>query len=305
MIAENTFRREAMAEMPKTERDRAGWIGECIRKYAESEENTIPLESGSEPAWEEPLVGFSRGDDPLYQKLKEEIGPFFWTPAEIFAKTFSDAKAAADGLTVISWILPQTEQTRLDNSREKTLPAERWTFSRKYGEDFNIKLRDHVVRVLGETGCDAVAPMNSPLWKWEKSERYGFSSSWSERHAAYVSGLGTFGLCDGLITPRGKAMRCGSVVARIAVPPSERPYDDHHAYCLHYFDGSCGKCIKRCPADAISREGGHDKEKCFNYLHDVTEKYVQSRYGFKTSPCGLCQTGVPCEATNPVSARKG
>jgi epoxyqueuosine reductase QueG len=100
-------------------------------------------------------------------------------------------------------------------------------------------------------------------------------------------------------------MRCGSVVARISVPPSQRPYDDHHAYCLYYFDGSCGKCIKRCPADAISKEGGHDKEKCFDYLHNVTEKYIESRYGFKTSPCGLCQTGVPCEAKIPVPGRTG
>jgi len=174
---------------------------------------------------------------------------------------------------VISWILPQTERTRLDNSRETALPAERWSFSRKYGEDFNVKLRHYVVRSLGDKGCEAVAPMTSPGWKWEKSDRYGFASSWSERHAAHASGLGTFGLCDGLITPRGKAMRCG-------------------------------KCIKRCPVDAISREGGHDKGKCHDYLRNVTEKYIETRYGFKTSPCGLCQTGVPCEAGNPVPGRR-
>jgi len=294
-----------MAETAKARHDAAGWISDCIRRYTESKENTLPLESGPEPAWGEPLVGFSRGDDPLYQRFKEEIGPFFWTPADIFAKTFPDAKAAAGELTVIAWILPQTEQTRVDNGAEKTLPAKRWVFSRKYGEEFNVKLRNHVAGVLGEAGCEAVAPMNSPLWKWEKSERYGFASSWSERHAAYASGLGTFGLCDGLITPRGKAMRCGSVVAHIAVPASVRPYDDHHAYCLYYFDGSCGKCVKRCPADAISKERGHDKEKCYNYLHSVTEKYTESLYGFKTSPCGLCQTGVPCEAKNPVPGRNG
>ena len=292
-----------MAEAPKAKHDAAAWIRDGIRKYTASEENSLPLESGHEPAWEEPLVGFSRGDDPLYRRFKEDIGPFFWTPPEIFAKTFPDVKVAADGLTVISWVLPQTERTRLDNSKEKTLPAKRWAFSRKYGEEFNVKLRDHVARVLSEAGYEAVAPMNSPLWKWEKSERYGLASSWSERHAAYASGLGTFGLCDGLITPRGKAIRCGSVVARIAVPPSERPYDNHHAYCLYYFDGSCGKCIKRCPADAITREGGHNKEKCFNYLHNVTEKAIQSRYGIKTSPCGLCQTGVPCEAKIPIPGR--
>jgi epoxyqueuosine reductase QueG len=218
--------------------------------------------------------------------------------------TFPDVRVKPDELTVISWVLPQTEQTRRDNAREKAVSAERWARARKYGEEFNVKLRDHVAGSLRKAGHEAVAPMNAPLWKWEKSARYGFASSWSERHTAYASGLGTFGLCDGLITPRGKAMRCGSVVARIAVPPSARPYTDRHAYCLFYFNGSCGKCIKRCPADAITREG-HDKEKCHAYVHGVSAPSIRARFGFETSGCGLCQAGVPCEAKIPVPGRTG
>jgi len=49
--------------------------------------------------------------------------------------------------------------------------------------------------------------MLSPPFKRETSEKYGYASSWSERHIAYVAGLGTFGFCDDLITPVGKAMR--------------------------------------------------------------------------------------------------
>ena len=293
-----------MGERARGKNDAAAWIRDCIVKYAASDENSLHLEGTREPAWGEPLVGFSRGDDPLYQGFKEDIGPFHWTPAEIFSATFPDVQAAPDELTVVSWILPQTERTRLDNSREEAMPADRWILSRKYGEDFNIKLRDHVAGVLKAAGHEAVAPMNSPNWRWKKSDRCGLASSWSERHAAYVSGLGTFGLCDGLITPRGKAMRCGSVVARIAVRPAERPYDNHHAYCLFFFNGSCGKCMQRCPAGAITREG-HNKEKCYTYLHTVTEKYAQSRLNLKTAPCGLCQAGVPCEARIPVPGRTG
>jgi epoxyqueuosine reductase len=293
-----------MTEIPNAKLNAAAWIRDCIRRYTESEENSLHFEGVHEPAWDEPLVGFSRGDDPLYQGFKEDIGPFYWTPPEIFAATFPDVKTRVDELTVISWILPQTERTRRDNSREKAVSAERWARSRKYGEEVNVKLRDHVAGVLREAGHEAVAPMNSPRWRWEKSARYGFASSWSERHAAYASGLGTFGLCDGLITPIGKAMRCGSVVARIAVPPSERLYTDHHTYCLFYFNGSCGKCIERCPAGAITREG-HDKEKCAAYVHDVSAKSIRSRFGFDTSGCGLCQTGVPCEAKIPVRGRNG
>jgi len=50
-----------------------------------------------------------------------------------------------------------------------------------------------------------------PNWAIVKSERFSYASSWSERHAPHAAGLGTFGLCDGLITAKGKAMRVSPV----------------------------------------------------------------------------------------------
>jgi epoxyqueuosine reductase QueG len=282
----------------------ADWVREGIETYAASAENRLRPDGGAEPAWAKPLVGFSRGDDPLYDFFKAQIGPFYWTPAEIFAAAFQDQPVAPAELTVISWVLPQTAATRRDNARERSLPAERWCYSRKYGEEFNGRLRDHVVGFLAAAGHPAVAPMRSPLWKKATSERYGFASSWSERHAAYASGLGTFGLCDGLITPVGKAMRCGSAVARIAAAPTARPYADHHAYCLFYVDGSCGKCIKRCPVGAVST-AGHDKQACAAYVQQVGGPSVRERFGFEIDACGLCQTGVPCAARIPVPGFDG
>jgi epoxyqueuosine reductase QueG len=202
-------------------------------------------------------------------------------------------------LTVISWVLPQTEATKADNRAQTVYPAERWARSRIFGEAFNNKLRDHVAEVLNEAGYRAVAPMRSPHWASRRSERYVFASTWSERHAAHASGLGTFGLCDGLITPAGKAMRVGSVVARIQIPPTPRPYTDHRAYCLFFSAGICGKCISRCPVGAIS-EAGHDKEKCRRHLNPTTSDYVKANYGFDGYGCGLCQTRVPCESKIPT-----
>ena len=286
------------------EKKAATWIGEGIVAYAASTENRLRPDGGAEPAWGVPLVGFSRGDDPLYDFFKAQIGPFLWTPATAFAAAFPDLPVRPEELTVVSWILPQTPATRRENAREKRLPAERWCHSRKYGEAFNARLRDHVVGFLAAAGHPAMAPMRSPLWKKETSPRYGFASTWSERHAAFASGLGTFGLCDGLITPVGKAMRCGSVVARIAAAPTARPYADHHAYCLFYADGSCGKCITRCPVGAIS-PAGHDKQACAAYVQQVGGPSVRERFGFEIDACGLCQTGVPCAAKIPVAGFPG
>lgn len=59
-------------------------------------------------------------------------------------------------------------------------------------------------------------------------------------------------------------MRCGSIVARIQVKPTIRPYTDYNEYCLYYRNGNCKKCIDRCPSRAIS-ENCHDKIKCREY----------------------------------------
>ncbi len=277
------------------------WISDCIVQFTGTSENTLK-NAENEPAWEKPLVGFARGDDPFWEEMKRDIGLFYLTPSEIFSAAFPSIKTTPEELTVIAWILPQTEQTKSDHRKEKSYPSERWSRSRKYGEEFNGKLRTHLVEALKSAGYEAVAPQFSPLWKMAQAEKYGLSSTWSERHAAYVSGLGTFGLCDGLITPLGKAMRCGSVIVRLSIPPTPRPYEHHHAYCLFFAKGVCGKCADRCPVGAITKGRGHDKQRCQQYIDTKTTEYIREHFGIDIYGCGLCQVGVPCESRIPVKS---
>ncbi len=272
------------------------WVEQIIMDYINSAENTLK-DPENHRAWADPLVAFSRGDDPIFVEYKKHVGDFHWTPLEIFNQTFPLIHVAADELAVISWILPQMEQTKADLRKETLHPSESWARARIFGEEFNVKLRRHVEATLQAAGIEAVAPMLSPQWQWKASERFVFASTWSERHLAYAAGLGTFGLCDGLITSKGKAMRCGSVVARLKVPPADRPYQDHHAYCLFFSKGTCGKCIDRCPVGAVTK-AGHDKMKCRAYVQE-TANYVKSHFGFDGYGCGFCQTGVPCESRIP------
>jgi len=278
--------------------DLATWIGQVIQDFIEKSPQNTLQNKANDKAFDTPLVGFSQGDDPIYRTYKDVVGPFHWTPMEIFARTFEAMTVKPQELTVISWILPQTSATKADNRKQSAYPAERWARARIYGEEVNVKLRNHVVAILQKNGYPALAPMLSDQWEKKKSDQYVIASTWSERHAAYACGLGTFGLCDGLITPRGKAMRTGSVVARIKIPSTKRPYSDHHAYCLFFNKGICGKCISRCPVEALSA-AGHDKIKCRNHLRPVTEDYVKTHYGFDGYGCGLCQTKVPCESKIP------
>lgn len=278
------------------------WIKDLIQDFiATSPENTMRNQAG-DPAWDSALVGFASGADQIWQQYKEYVGAFHWTPWEVFNQHNPEENVSAEQLTVISWVLPQRKPVRKSNRRSGKYPSEEWARIRIYGEEFNVALRRHVVASLEQAGHSAIAPMLVPNWTIVDSERFSYASSWSERHVAHAAGLGTFGLCDGLITARGKAVRVGSVVAKISVKPTPRSYTDHHAYCLFFAGGTCGKCIDRCPAHAIT-EAGHDKEKCRKHLARSRE-YVKKTYRFDGYGCGLCQVGVPCEAGIPVKAAR-
>lgn len=252
--------------------------------------------------WETPLIGFTSGNDPLFSQYKKIIGKFHLTPREVFELTFGK-KRQPETLSVISWVLPTSEDIRMSNRREVGYPSLLWAHTRDFGEEFNIKLRDHVVSQIEKRGYRAVAPMNAPFWRRLRSPRVGLASNWSERHVAYACGLGAFGLSDGLITPKGKAMRVGSVVTDLVLSPSGKPFPHHQANCLYYFNGTCQKCASRCPAGAIT-EKGHDKEKCHGYIDGVVMRNKKTEYGVKITGCGLCQTKVPCEFKIPKPIQK-
>lgn len=283
----------------KKQSNTASWLKTFIDDFLDRSPGNTLQDVTNEKAFEICLLGFSRGDDPIYEAYKEVVGPFHWTPLEIFSRAFPKSRANAEELTVISWILPQREATKSDNRKETDYPSERWARARIFGEQVNAKLRKEVVDTLKKEGLEAVAPQLFPDWSMKPTQKYVLASTWSERHAAHASGLGTFGLCDGLITPMGKAHRAGSVVARIQTPPTTRPYKGHQEYCLFFSQGLCGECIPRCPVGALSKKG-HDKEKCMKFLKPVTEEYVKSQFGFDGYGCGLCQTAVPCESKIPT-----
>ena len=251
--------------------------------------------------WDRPLVGFASGDDPLFKQYKKIIGKYHLTPKEIFEMTFGKNQQSGQ-ISVISWVLPASEDIRKSNREEKTYPSLLWAHARDFGEKFNVKLRNHIVSLLIKKGHQAVAPMNSPHWRRLKSPKIGHTSNWSERHVAYACGLGAFGLSDGFITPKGIAIRLGTVVTNLPLQASKKRFSHPYSNCLYYFNRTCKRCAERCPAGAITTRG-HDKDKCREYAYGTLEP-KKAEYGVKITGCGLCQTKVPCEFEIPKRIQK-
>lgn len=263
---------------------------EIIRFIGHHPGNHLP---GSDtPYLDEPLVGFASSADQIFQEYQQIIGPFHLLPVDLLPGAAS----------LISWILPISAAVRESNRTQTELPSREWALTRTHGETINGDLRRHLVAWLEQQGHKAVAPQYSPLWQKLSDTPVGIASRWSERHAAYAAGLGTFSLSDGFITSRGIAHRCGSVITTLMLRPSQRKFSSHHSNCLHYHNGSCGVCITRCPVGAITRNG-HDKSRCHELVYGSAPETLSELYGVSQTGCGLCQTKVPCEGSIPPACR--
>lgn len=225
--------------------------------------------------YEPPIFAFGSAEDEYFELLKQEsvIGDHFILPKDWFP----------EARTVISFFLPFTEEVRRGNRRDMNWPSPEWLHGRIEGQDFLNKLAKYIESELISAGYKSIIPSLDERFRSEK-----YSSNWSERHVAFVCGLGTFGLSKGLITKKGVAGRFASIITDLEIKPDKRDYEDIYEYC-----SMCGKCIKNCPVNAISFEDGKNHDICSAFLNQTKERF-KPRYG-----CGKCQVDVVCEYSVP------
>ena len=247
--------------------------------------------------YDEPLVGFADGDDPIFTEYKTIIAPTHLTPREALAKTYNKSPEDMPAhLSVISWILPITSSIRESQRRHTATPSRLWGSLEWYGENFFEAMQEHVAEFLTKMGYLAVAPFREPYFE-EDWSREKVSSNWSEKHIAYAAGLGTFSFSGNFISERGVAISCGSVVTSLVLPASPRIAENPYSNCLFYATGTCKACADRCPVGAIT-DSGHDDRKCANRIHAI--RYLEKKYNAGRVGCGMCMTKVPCEYRNPM-----
>jgi len=292
------------------EKNPSFFLDEVVKEYVISSQKNRLQTYNNDPIFDEPLVGFANGDDAIFREYKNEtiIGDFHLTPSEalstyLIRQKKQVGKKQPQQLSVISIIFPFSHKNRLSTRHESVIGSERWNMAHNLGGELIEGSLQYIVSLLEELGYQAVAPFCTKPEVIISSPR-GPVSDWSEKHAAYAAGLGTFSLSGSLITPRGKAILCGSLITDLILPPTPRTYENHLAYCLFYRDGSCRRCMKRCPSGAIN-EQVNDNNKCLEY-HENTLSQIAKNLGREQHTddhiiCGLCETKVPCEDRIPPS----
>jgi epoxyqueuosine reductase len=99
----------------------------------------------------------------------------------------------------------------------------------------------------------------------------------SHRHAAYLAGLGTFGINNMLLTPQfGPRVRFTSIFTSAEIGSDPVMEED---LCI-----KCMRCVEVCPVKAIPDtdypDGITDKIACATRSEELLKRYI--------SPCGLC-----------------
>lgn len=253
-----------------------------ISKEIAMSENVIDLK-----IFDAPILAFGAAEDENFKLLKEPgvIGDHYKLPTD----WLPTAK------TVISFFFPFTEEVVVSNRKNNQWPSEGWLHGRIEGQKFLNKFAEFLKNELISEGYDSIVPvLDKRFWTTTvnvSDPSKSFTSNWSERHAGFVCGLGTFGLSKGLITKKGIAGRLVSIVTELYLEPDVREYKEIYEYCT-----MCGACVKKCPVEAISLENGKDHKTCSDFV-DTTQEKFNPRYG-----CGKCQVSVPCERRIPRKA---
>lgn len=289
------------------------WIRETLCRLVAGSPSNRLTDFGGQAIFDRPVVGVADGDDPAFMELRRVVSERHRLPREMLDCAAGDKPVGA--VRVVCWALPFTHEVRVSN-RAGEWPSALYSVARNNGGALGHEVWNAMAARLRERGWLAVAPELEAGYTAYRAPEHVFTSTWSERHAAWVAGLGRFGLSRGLITPLGVNVRFGSVVTDLPLTVTPRPDDEWRGPCVRDGGRSCGRCIARCPVGAISAQG-MDKSRCNEMRLAVQERFTReyggtfdlqtapiatqgkTRHGFSLG-CALCQCGVPCEGGIPM-----
>lgn len=257
---------------------------ECMRSIAGGRVFRSPIGAG-QPA-----------DSPSFAEVARRV-PGHLTPSDAFQRVHPDSNAAP--LSVLSTALPIAETIVAHNAAAQGAPSDSWFDQRwKAPKIFDIA-EPFVLEYFAARGVRAVFVPSRDFFAFRKTDAGAPFSNWSERHIAWASGLGTFGIHGGMITNEaGAAHRLMSYIVECELAPIAHVSEDPFGNCLHRAEGGCGECIPRCPAAAITPEHGHDVPRCMAQC-GANAEICEQRLGHRTGACALCMAGVPCSTQNP------
>ncbi|MEG2222430.1 MAG: epoxyqueuosine reductase [Oscillospiraceae bacterium] len=231
-------------------------------------------ERGQKSLWRTPLVGFADAGAPGFAALRQVVDASHFLPTDFLP----------EATIVVSYFLPFSRELADTNRREGATSPE-WAEAYLTTNQLAIWLNDRLVEDLQAWGIRAAVPQGTGILSQER-----LWSRWSQRHVAYLAGLGTFGRNNLLISHAGSCGRYFSIVTDWKGIP-DRPSTAEA--CLWKRDGSCGLRAARCPVHALGADG-FDRHACFAVCMGNEARYPGA------DVCGKCDVGLPCSFGIPA-----
>ena len=220
--------------------------------------------------YREPIIAFADVEDLEFESIKSMTHENHMLPKEWMPK----------GKTVVSFFIPFAKELMQTNKKDEYVARE-WAVA--YIETNNLikQICATMAERLKKYNIDTVWQLPTQNYDSEKLMSY-----WSQRHVAYIAGIGTFGMNNMLITDKGCSGRYGSFIIDYSIEPSKKNRVER---CLYKLNGSCGICMEMCPVQALTPKG-FDRFKCRDWVKDVDAFYSDLA---SCDCCGKCLLG-PC-----------
>ena len=246
-----------------------------IRDLIISYVNTYPELKQTSTVWQKPIISFTAADNSLFNILKEKIAPNHALPTDFLPNAQS----------VITYFIPFVKDTVTSNI-EGVNASREWALAYIETNQLIHDINNFVKSKLFEHDHCAIPGTHN----FDKEK---LNSNWSQRHVAYIAGLGSFGLNNMLITEKGCCGRIGSIITDLKLPPMPRSNREN---CLYKYNGRCKKCIDRCVTSALT-ETAFNRFTCHEMC--LINAGVFNELGY-ADVCGKCLVNLPCSFINPT-----
>lgn len=231
--------------------------------------------------WRKPVIGFVDANDSRINKLKDIVSKDHLLPNDILPNAKS----------IICFFIPFTEQIGKSNIQNK-LSSKEWALTYIRTNTLISKVSNEIEVLLNSSGYT--------VGKIPATHNFDYKtliSNWSHRHLAYLSGIGTFGINNMLITDMGCCGRLGSIVTNY---PFAKTTNRNKEKCLNKLNGSCGLCIGKCVNNAFN-DSKYDRFACYDMCLKNAEHHKNIGYA---DVCGKCLVGLPCSFKDPSNPIK-
>jgi len=241
-------------------------------------ESTISDYESGYNTWKKPIIEIISANNDKLKTLKNSVSIDHLKPSDILP----DAKS------IICFFIPYNEDI-IKSNMDGEMASREWALTYRKTNKL-IKLINEDI----ETLMEANGYKTGKIPATHNFDKEKLISNWSHRHIAFITGIGTFGYNNMLITKNGCCGRLGSII-------TSYEFDEYNKIekvkekCLYKLNGSCGVCRKRCVTNAF-KNNEYNRFKCYEQCLKNAEYHKDIGY---TDVCGKCMTGLPCSTSEP------